>query len=200
MSTYNYSIANDTANALLNNGVLSAAISASTISVSLDTINSDGDIISIIFTSAISASEEITLTSLVNAHDGTLLDTIQPTKVSISGLDQDLSGRLVTRTAVTTAGWHYDVPHLTRKTSTNEYCFEDRDGNERGTVMITMYDALGNITTDGSICGKSKILIKLNQDIESNEDEHKLSDELSTLELEFKRQLELEKARKANIK
>ena len=36
--------------------------------------------------------------------------------------------------------------------------------------------------------------------IEGNEYEHHLSDALSTLDVEFKRQLELEKDRKANIK
>lgn len=84
MNIYSFSIASDTLKGLLNNGVLASAIQSSSITASLDSINSNGDVINIVFTSTLTPTEETTLSSLVSAHDGTKTpEEVQPTEVKI---------------------------------------------------------------------------------------------------------------------
>lgn len=71
MSSYNYSIANDTQNGLLNLTNLAENIEASTIVPTLDNISTNGDSIVIYFNANLSTEEQATLLALLNAHDGT---------------------------------------------------------------------------------------------------------------------------------
>jgi hypothetical protein len=70
MSTHNYSIISDTANAALASVKLADEIAASSILQTLEAINTNGDDISIIFSATLTQEEIATLTALVNAHDG----------------------------------------------------------------------------------------------------------------------------------
>lgn len=70
MSSYTYSIATDTPNALVNLDSLAEAIEASTISATLSGINTSGDELIIVFQSALTSEETISLNGLVAAHDG----------------------------------------------------------------------------------------------------------------------------------
>lgn len=82
MSTYNYSIASDTANAKVDTPKLSSEIQASSIVPSLDRIDTDGDSLTIVFGSELSSGEETTLTGLVGAHDGEPVPEIDLTRTS----------------------------------------------------------------------------------------------------------------------
>ena len=70
MSTYNYSIANDTKNSLLYSPTLVESINTSSISKQASRIDTSGDVIHVVFSAALTAEEEVTLTSLINAHNG----------------------------------------------------------------------------------------------------------------------------------
>jgi hypothetical protein len=67
---YIYSISSDTANAKLDNVKLIQEIELSSIVPIVDHIDTNGDEIKIIFQTDISLEEEVSLTALVNAHDG----------------------------------------------------------------------------------------------------------------------------------
>lgn len=67
---YTYSIANDTLNAKVEPAKLEGEITASSITVAVDHISTNGDELVVVFSSTITAPEEATLTALVGTHDG----------------------------------------------------------------------------------------------------------------------------------
>lgn len=67
---YTYSIATDTANGKVNSTTLSDEIAASSIIIALDHIDTGGDVLDIWFRDVLSAPDQTTLTSVVNAHTG----------------------------------------------------------------------------------------------------------------------------------
>lgn len=88
MSTYTYSITEDTANSKINSPKLSTDIQNSSIVPSLEAINTNEDSISIVFDSSLSTSEETILTGLISSHDGEPLPVISsPQIVQIDKLE-----------------------------------------------------------------------------------------------------------------
>ena len=71
-SSFNYSIANDTLQGVVNEGLLKVEIQKSTITIALDDIGSSGDTLNILFKTDISSAEETELNGLVAAHNGFL--------------------------------------------------------------------------------------------------------------------------------
>ena len=67
---YNYSVSNDTLNGSISIDSLSQDISNASLSPALDMISVNGDAIVISFMASLSASEETSLTAVVNNHDG----------------------------------------------------------------------------------------------------------------------------------
>jgi hypothetical protein len=87
---YVYSITSDTANALLTIKDLRVEIGQSTIATSLDYISAQGDVLTIVFQSALSAADQTTLTAVVLAHQGNaIVDTAVPQLVSLSSDSND---------------------------------------------------------------------------------------------------------------
>lgn len=70
MSNYIYNISSDIPNALLNSERLSNSIAASTIGPSLTSIDTEGNTLTVRFSSNITTEEQETLTALINTHDG----------------------------------------------------------------------------------------------------------------------------------
>lgn len=70
MVDFTYSVANDTAQAIVNAGLLRSQIETSNITIALDSVTSINDVLTVSFKAAISQTEQTTLTSLVNAHNG----------------------------------------------------------------------------------------------------------------------------------
>jgi hypothetical protein len=70
-STYTYSIGNDTANGVVNLGLLKSEIEASNITVAIESCGSMGDDLSVVFKAALSNDEQTLLDLLVGWHEGT---------------------------------------------------------------------------------------------------------------------------------
>jgi hypothetical protein len=84
MSSYNFSIANDTANAALVAGKLAGEITNSSISAALDSVSANGDAITIAFSSSLSAEEQTTLAAVLSAHDGEPIpESLEPQLVDL---------------------------------------------------------------------------------------------------------------------
>jgi hypothetical protein len=67
---YTYSIANDTANGIVNVDSLTQEVNAAAIAEDVDHINTVGDVLDIWFPNALSAGDQTTLTNTVAAHTG----------------------------------------------------------------------------------------------------------------------------------
>lgn len=67
---HSYSIAFDTLNAKVLTHKLVDEIEASSIAKSIDRVDTDGDTLTVVFTSALDATEKTTLNGVVSAHDG----------------------------------------------------------------------------------------------------------------------------------
>lgn len=145
MSTYTYSIATDTANALVNANDLIEEITQSTISKTVNQINTNGDDLDIIFSSSITSQEETTLDAVVAAHEGN-----PPTEATPLEIDSD--GRQIIRTASTNKGWHYQAHSVQFEVNKlNSIYNKDVEGNDLGYTTMKIYDDNGNeCTTQGS--------------------------------------------------
>jgi hypothetical protein len=95
MSSYNYSIASDTANAKVNSPKLTIEIDESSITIGLDRIDTDGDTLTIVFDSSLSAEEETTLDGLIGAHDGESIPVVEsPQLVTLEEKKSPTTNRL----------------------------------------------------------------------------------------------------------
>ena len=146
---YTYSIATDTANAKVDSVKLTDEISASSITVNLNRIDTDGDSLKVVFDTSISAGEETTLTSLIGAHDGIPYPaTPAPPK--------DSDGAPLVRGKVTKSGWHIQLHSMEISTATtNGFFNKDDNDNDLGFCTYTMKDSGGNTTTDPTQCVKT---------------------------------------------
>ena len=70
MSTYNYNISADTSNSMLNSQTLEESIQESSIVPIIQRIDTNGDVMSLVFDINLSTEEQTTLTNIVNSHDG----------------------------------------------------------------------------------------------------------------------------------
>jgi hypothetical protein len=77
MEKYTYSILQDTLNAKVDPSALTQQISASSIIVATERIDTLEDVLDIYFKSSLSSEEVITLTAIVHAHDGVPLPANQ---------------------------------------------------------------------------------------------------------------------------
>jgi hypothetical protein len=74
MAKYTYAISTGTPNGAVAEDSLKKEIQDSTISVAIDFINTSGDVLDVHFKAALSANDQITLTLIVNNHDGEPLE------------------------------------------------------------------------------------------------------------------------------
>lgn len=130
-TTFNYVISTDTANGKIAPGKLHDEISASNITIAIDSVNTSGDSLTVIFKTDISSQEETTLTSLISTHDGipgandpesVIIESQQPfaAKTLTSGKklyarEQGVAG--VTISAGATGSIVFEVPYLEAKIS-----------------------------------------------------------------------------------
>ena len=144
MSSYNYSIANDTSNALLNSENLYIEVESSIISPSLDRIDTEDDTMTLIFTSSLTIGEKTTLDALVAAHDG----TPNPETPEIE-IDDD--GRQVQKSAATYKGWRYLAHPIELTTSKLNGCYsKDWTGTDRSDFTMKFYDVNGTELVAGT--------------------------------------------------
>lgn len=87
MTTYSYSVANDTLSGDVNARGLHSEIASSSITIALDSVNVNGDVIDCVFKAALSGAEQTTLDGLVAAHDATPTPN-DPTQVEVSNAPQ----------------------------------------------------------------------------------------------------------------
>jgi hypothetical protein len=85
-TTYTYSIANHTSNGAVHTPTLKKEIESSSITISLERIDTASDSLKIVFKNSISAGEETTLDNLVSAHDGVAAE--EPEAVTIQGVEK----------------------------------------------------------------------------------------------------------------
>jgi hypothetical protein len=84
-TSYQYSIANDTLNGLVNTGKIQDEIQNSAIIIALDYINTEGDNLNIYFKDALSSGDKTILDSLIASHDG--IKTVVNEVVELSSKD-----------------------------------------------------------------------------------------------------------------
>lgn len=109
--TFTYSIASDTANGLVDNDKLFNEIAESTsISIQIVAVNSEADVLTIVFITDLSISEETALDALVAAHDG--IRVISPSIVQIADSD---TGADVTDNAVKVTGTVVEQRNIDQK-------------------------------------------------------------------------------------
>jgi hypothetical protein len=94
LALYQYSISNDTQNGKLVLSVLKSEIGFTSISIALDaTTHRNGDVLSLVFKSALSAGEQTILNQTVAAHEG-ILPEEKPTPVELKNVDIDEDGKV----------------------------------------------------------------------------------------------------------
>lgn len=163
MTSYNYSIQNDTANSKLNIDDLDFEIRNSSITVALDSISSSSDNLAINFKLSLSASEETELNTLVSNHQGS--------GYTARTIPVDSSNREIVRYAITQEGWAFLAHFIEGTTSklNSIYC-QDYQGNEETQHYCKFYDSNGTeLTTQQDIdnsCVKSVFTIKPEIDYE----------------------------------
>lgn len=102
---YTYSIASDTANAKVDSPKLVSEVEAAAIVPDLDRIDTEGDVLKVVFGSELSASEETTLDGVVGAHDGEPVPIDKsPMEVRTRMERNDISMRLCRAKADTSSG------------------------------------------------------------------------------------------------
>lgn len=83
-TSFNYSIANDTANGALSGADLKSEIESSSITIALNDVSSAGDTLTINFKANLSAGEETTLNGVVSAHTGVITKSAEPVEVEVT--------------------------------------------------------------------------------------------------------------------
>jgi hypothetical protein len=180
MSSYNFSITNDTENAALVAGKLAGEITNSSITAALDSVSANGDAITIAFSSSLSAEEQTTLAAVLASHDGIPIpESAEPQEVTVTQLtDFDDTGRPIVKSATTDSGWAYLAHGIEMTTSKdNSAISKDYKGNDRGDLTIRFYDSNGDEITDaGSYsdkqdhidneCVETRVTFKFGKDID----------------------------------
>lgn len=139
-SSFNYSIADDTLNGVLNGSSLEVEISASSITIAVDNVSSSGDTATVTFKTDISAGEETTLNGIVAAHTGEAIAEPEAAK--------DSENALITRPKAAPAGWHFEPQCINFTTASNQDFYnKDKDGDDLGHVTFVMKDTNGDTTT-----------------------------------------------------
>lgn len=159
---YTYSIANDTAEGAVNEDRLRVTIQeTASITIVLDFIGTEGDVLDIWFKSALSEGEITVLNGIVAAHVPTPL----PEPVMQVTLDEpkDAEGRQLTRPVVTEPAWHYSPRSFDFYTSKHKslynrahYCgASDNDATidaspDLGDATVKFYDATNTLLVQGA--------------------------------------------------
>ncbi len=125
-----YSIASDTLNSAVYSPSLEDAIVASSIAPSLDRIDTNGDELKIVFTSALSSEEITTLASLVSAHDGIQPEpVVAPQEVQVVDTDGDTGAIKVTNNFAP-PGYYQRLHEIEFTTSITDGAIHDKDEND----------------------------------------------------------------------
>jgi len=149
MSTYNYSIASDTKNAVINPSDLMSEISQSSIAKSLEQLFTDEDVITIKFGAALSTSEETALDAVMGAHEGNPTDeTIIPQEVHIVDTSTETGGIKVTN-KFAPDGWLQRLHEIEFTTSTEGGAIHDKDHTnaDTGWSGVEFYEDISGVET-----------------------------------------------------
>ncbi len=144
-----YSIISDTLSAKADLTKLSDEIVASSIAPGLDFISTDGDVLEINFTSALSAGDVSTLAALVGAHDGVPYPVVKsPTDVHIVDTDSDTQGIKVT-TKYAPDGFYQRLHEIEFTTSAIGGAIHDKDINniDTGWSSCSFYKDVAGVET-----------------------------------------------------
>jgi hypothetical protein len=144
-----FSIAADTLNAAVDTPKLTTEITASAIVPALDAINTDSDVLEILFTGVLSAPEETILIALVGAHDGIPVPVIKaPTDVNIMDKDSDTAGIKVT-TKYAPDGFYQRLHEIEFTTATVDGAIHDKNAANQDTGFSTcdFYEDVNGVET-----------------------------------------------------
>lgn len=93
---YTFSISSDTSNGVVNSTVLSQELTTSSIVIALDHIETGDDSLNIWFKDVLSQSDQTTLSNVVNAHVGSVTQTLQPITVTLDSPKENDNKPVVT--------------------------------------------------------------------------------------------------------
>ena len=149
MSTETYSIANDTLNGTVDTLKLKEAVEASSIVPTLNTVNTDDDVLDIVFDSALSGAEQTTLTGIVNAHDGIPTpQTATPQLVKLTEEDPETGGIMFTP-RYQPQGWLQQLFEIEFETSKlNSIHEKDPENNDIGWSTLKFYKDVATVETE----------------------------------------------------
>ena len=146
---YSYSIATDTANAKVSTSKLSTEISDSSIILTVNRIDTEGDVLKVVFDSTLESGDETTLNGLVSGHDGApIVVSIEPLSVTISDKDGDTLGIPVT-TRFSPDGFYQRLHEVEFTTSTEGGDLHDRDIDnlDTGWSSVDFYEDIAGVET-----------------------------------------------------
>jgi hypothetical protein len=132
----------------INSDQLASEIRASAITVALDSINTVGDDVEIIFKAELLEAEVTILNALVSNHI-VVFQADAPFQVAIAGTEIDTEGRQIVRAAAGKKGWTY-LAHSLEFETAKVNSLQDKDylGNISTASSIKFYDVNNNEITD----------------------------------------------------
>jgi hypothetical protein len=156
MATYTYSIQDAFIVAHKVDGTkFRKEIVDSAIVTAVDYVNTDSTNCYVVFKADLSEGDKAILDGLVAAHDGVPLPT-EALPVSLPGISLTHDGRINIRNTTANLTKNFYLRVFSWKTSTGNVNLTNLspDGTPMGDVTITMFDADGNVVTDGATCVK----------------------------------------------
>lgn len=141
---YNY-------NKFCNASQLEQEIQASSITIAVDVISTNGSMTTVTMKAALSPSEETILNNLVTAH--VVQEVIQQMEVKLVNADIDADERQIVRLAYAKPGWSYMAYPLEFTTAKFDSLHsKDYLGNNRSDITVKFYDSEGaEVTTPGAL-------------------------------------------------
>jgi hypothetical protein len=131
---YTYQVSTSIDSARVNLDRLTKEIEESSLTPSLERIDSSEDNLVVVFFSSVTVDEKIKLEAIIRNHSGEPLEDITPT------LEIDDQGRQIVRRATSQKGWHYTAIAAEVKSSTLGTYNKDYLGNDLNEVVIKLYD------------------------------------------------------------
>jgi len=147
MSTYTYSAANDTAGGEINPRGLHSEISNSSITIALDSVTVNGDVIDCVFKASLSPQEQSDLTAIVSAHDGEPSPQ-DPPEVKISEKDPTtIKGIPVTNMVGPENSYQQTFETEWRTATLNSIHEKNIDNQDIGWSSLEFYKDVGGVET-----------------------------------------------------
>jgi len=148
---YDYTIATAFPNAAVDSSRLTQEIQASAIVTALDYISTASGTCSIWFKAALSSGDETILDGLVAAHSGESLAQ-PPQAVTLSGVKQELDGRISVRTTAVITAKNFQLKVFSfvpgDPSSLHDKKVSGTSMVNANTVTMTCYDGSDTVTTD----------------------------------------------------